>query len=99
MPSPDQYKEVEAKVTNRKMPSYSLYKSPRKTGFAEIVASAEKRSMVGPGTFDPKQMKEKIIGSYGDKSDRVTLAESVMMEANNVPAMNRYNLPKFDVTS
>ena len=99
MPSPDQYKEVEAKVINRKMPSYSINKSPRKTGFAEIVASAEKRSMVGPGTFDPKQMKEKILGSYGGKSERVTPVHSVIMEANEVPAMNKYNMTKFDVTN
>lgn len=98
MPSPDQYKEVEAKVIDKKAPSFSIHKSPRKTGFAEIVASAEKRSMVGPGTFDPKQMKEKIIGTYGGKSDRVTPAASVIMDANNVPAMNRYKMPKLDLT-
>jgi len=76
-------------------PSYSLYKSPRKTGFAEIIATAEKRSAVGPGSFNPKQVQEKIAGSYGDKSDRVTLVESVMMDANNVPAMNKYKIPAF----
>ena len=90
VPPPNLYTEVAAKVTDKKMPSYSLYKSERKTGFAEIIASAEKKSMVGPGTFNPKQAQEKIIGIYGDKGDRVTLAASVMMDANNVPPMNKY---------
>ena len=37
-----------------KQPNYSLYKSPRKTGFAEMIAKAEKHSGIGPGTFNPK---------------------------------------------
>ena len=90
VPAPNLYTEVAAKVINKKMPSYSIYKSERKTGFAEIIASAEKRNMVGPGYVNPKGAQEKIIGHYGDKGDRVTLAASVMMDANNVPPMNKY---------
>ena len=54
---------------------------------------------MGPGTFDPKQAQEKVIGTYGDVGERVTLAASVMMDANNVPAMNKYKMPAFEVTS
>ena len=46
--------------------------------------------MVGPGTFNPKLPQDKIIGVYGDRGERVTPAASVIMDANNVPAMNRY---------
>ena len=97
MPSPNQYNEVEAKVINKKAPSYSLYKSHRMTNFAEIVATGAKNT-IGPGSFDPHAMKEKIIGVYGDKGERVTVSDSIIMEANNVPAMNKYKMPKLDVT-
>ena len=41
-------------------------------------------------TFNSKQAQQKIIGVYGDRGERVTLAASVMMDANNVPPMNKY---------
>ena len=95
VPPPAHYKEVDVNYIGRKQPSYSVYKSPRKTNFCEMIEKAEKRKDLGPTTFDPKPVHEKIIGIYGGVGERVTVSESIIMEANNVPASNKYHLPNF----
>ena len=95
VPPPNVYEQGSPDRFYRKQPSYSIYKSPRKTDFAEIIAIAEKRSHVGPTSLDPTQPQEKVPGVYGGVGERVTVSESIMQEAHNVPGANKYSFPNF----
>ena len=93
LPAPNVYKNIEAGYMV-KVRANSLYKSPRRTDISDLVKQATKSKDVGPGSLHPKDQKLRVLGSYGGL-ERVTMAASTILEAANVPASNKYDLPSF----
>ena len=91
MPAPNNYKDV-ANGYMYKARAHALYKAPRSTIMENIIKTAKKNCPNGPGSFNPKKAQEKVIGNY-TSLERVTVAQSIMAEAGNVPACNKYDLP------
>lgn len=70
----------------------------RTTDITDIVKTAGKRTLLGPGSFDPKKISmRRVLGTYGGQ-ERVTMAESIMASQDNPLSPDRYNLPAFAVT-
>ena len=91
LPAPNNYKDV-ANGYLYKPRAHALYKAPRSTIMEAIIKNVKKTQPNGPGSFDPKKPQEKVIGNYVSL-ERVTVAQSIMAEAGNVPACNKYDLP------
>ena len=88
VPAPNNYKEVE-RGRGYTVRSHALYKSPRRTDMQSLILYNKKTKPHGPGTYTPRQVQEKVCGSYTSQA-RVTMAESVEVTANDIPGCNRY---------
>lgn len=94
MPAPTTYSAI---FESKKSSAPALYRTSRKTDITEIVSKAEKRTQLGPGSFNPAIVKRRVIGTYGGQ-ERVTMAEAIILTEGAKLAPDKYSLPSFGVT-